>query len=134
MTPQEVKLWNWLREAIVPTGFHLRRQVPIDCFIVDFACQRAKLVIEVDGEQHGLAPGLLRDEARDRRLAELGYETLRFSNRQVDREKQVVLETIYARLVPRCGVHPTPLALRASRPSPRRGEGSGGDVPERQDA
>jgi very-short-patch-repair endonuclease len=25
MTPQEVKLWNWLREEIVPAGFHFRR-------------------------------------------------------------------------------------------------------------
>jgi very-short-patch-repair endonuclease len=131
MTPHEVKLWNWLREAIVPAGYRFRRQAPIDRFVVDFACLRARLVIEVDGEQHGLEHGLRRDKLRDERLAELGYAVLRFSNREIDREKPVVLDTIFAAVAARCEAHitragPTPVrAFGATRPSPA-GEGSEG--------
>jgi very-short-patch-repair endonuclease len=116
MTPQEVKLWNWLREQIVPAGFHMRRQVPIDCYIVDFACLPARLVIELDGAQHGSAEGLQADALRDKRLAALGYEVLRFSNHAVDHQKPSVLETIYAALVRRHAAEPTRPALRAGHP------------------
>ena len=126
MTRHEVKLWNWLREAIEPTGFHMRRQVPIDRFIVDFACLAARLVIEVDGEQHGSDVGRARDSERDLRLAELAYRVLRFTNRDIDREKHVVLATIDAALSafpgsprPAGRPHPAP----AAPPSPA-GEGS----------
>lgn len=120
MTPHEVKLWNWLRETIVPAGFHMRRQVAIGDYIVDFACLAARLVIEVDGEQHGTDAGRSADGLRDERLAELGYRVLRFTNREIDREKRVVLDTIYAALSARAGPHPSPSAP----PSPS-GEGSG---------
>ncbi len=96
MTPHEVKLWNWLREAVVPVGFHFRRQVPIDRFVVDFACLPARLVLAVDGEQHGRDDGQRADHARDARLKELSFQVLRFTNRDIDRQKRVVLDTIYA--------------------------------------
>src|SRR5262245_43261749 len=60
MTPHEVKLWNWLRERIAPSGFHFRRQVPISRYVVDFACLRYKVIVEIDGAQHGMA-GAARD-------------------------------------------------------------------------
>ena len=52
MTRQEVKLWVRLRE-LRELGFHFRRQSPIARYIVDFECRRRRLVIEVDGMQHG---------------------------------------------------------------------------------
>jgi very-short-patch-repair endonuclease len=98
MTPQEVKLWNWLREGLVPQGFHFRRQATIARFIVDFACIHAKVVIEIDGSQHGEPMNAHRDDVRDRTLNALGFRVLRFWNHEIDREKQVVMDTIFASL------------------------------------
>jgi len=118
MTPQEVKLWNWLREEIVPAGFHFRRQAPFGSYVVDFACLARRLVVEVDGAQHGHGRRREADQARDQALAKLGYPVLRFWKHEIDREKRVVLDTIYAALTET----PPPRPLRG-RPSPE-GEGS----------
>jgi very-short-patch-repair endonuclease len=64
MTRQEVKLWVRLRELREP-GFHFRRQSPIAGFIVDFECRRSRVVVEVDGNQHGFDEHRERDSARD---------------------------------------------------------------------
>ncbi len=64
MTPQEVKLWASLRE-LRTLGHHFRRQSPLAGFIVDFECRRRQLVLEVDGNQHGLDAHRRRDEVRD---------------------------------------------------------------------
>jgi len=52
MTPQEVKLWVRLRQ-LRELGFHFCRQSPIPPYIVDFECRRWRLIVEVDGGQHG---------------------------------------------------------------------------------
>jgi very-short-patch-repair endonuclease len=62
MTPQEVKLWVRLREH-KPLSFHFRRQAPIDHTIVDFASFGSRLIIEVDGGQHGMPEGARSDRA-----------------------------------------------------------------------
>ena len=77
MTPAEVRLWLALRQ-LRPQGLHVRRQVPRAGYILDFACLPAKLVIEVDGEHHGLDPHLPRDRMRDAALGAMGFYTLRF--------------------------------------------------------
>ncbi|WP_245449442.1 DUF559 domain-containing protein [Chelatococcus asaccharovorans] len=117
MTPQEVKVWNWLREAIIPAGFHFRRQVAINRFIVDFACLKHSLVVEIDGIQHGFDDHAA-DRTRDTKLAALGFRVLRFTNGDVDRDKRAVLDTIYTALTA-SGPHPAALPP----PSPK-GEGS----------
>jgi very-short-patch-repair endonuclease len=52
--PAERKLWNWLRE-LNRRGFQFRQQVPIGPYIADFCDHSAKLIVEVDGSQHGEA-------------------------------------------------------------------------------
>jgi hypothetical protein len=59
------------------------RQVPILSFIVDFACLRAKLAIEVDGGGHLETRKRAEDQARDRRLRNAGWLVLRYSNGHV---------------------------------------------------
>jgi very-short-patch-repair endonuclease len=93
MTREEVKLWVKLRE-LRAIGHHFRRQSPLASYIVDFVCRRSRLVIEVDGDQHGYDEHRRRDEVRDRVLGELGYQVLRFGNFEVDRELGGVLEAI----------------------------------------
>jgi very-short-patch-repair endonuclease len=42
-------VWLRLRGAI--PGYRFRRQAPLGPYVVDFACLKARLVIEVDGGQ-----------------------------------------------------------------------------------
>ena len=50
-TRAEDILWRRLRGSRFD-GAKFRRQVPFDRYVVDFYCDAAKLVIELDGTQH----------------------------------------------------------------------------------
>ena len=117
MTPQEVKLWVRLRE-LRALGFHFRRQSPILSHVVDFECRRWKLVVEVDGGQHGANEGLRRDSLRDGELQTAGYRVLRFWNNQIDRELEGVLEIILGVLSERIPTRLAPNRVRREPPSP----------------
>jgi very-short-patch-repair endonuclease len=100
MTPQEVKLWVRVRE-LKEQGLHFRRQVPREGYVVDFACLKSRLVIEIDGAQHGEPAKLLQDAERDARFASAGFEVLRFWNNEVNQNLDGVVETIYREAVAR---------------------------------
>jgi very-short-patch-repair endonuclease len=90
-TPAEKRLWANLRDRQLG-GFKFRRQYPIGRFVVDFYCASRRLVIEVDGDSH--AEQVAYDSARSEWLGGRGYRVVRFSNREVDRELDAVLEAI----------------------------------------
>ena len=91
MTPHERKLWYlFLRKYPVK----IYKQRIIGRFIVDFYCDSAKLVIEVDGSQHYEPQGMTYDAERSAFLSSLDLEVLRFSNRDIDREFHGVCEQI----------------------------------------
>ena len=96
MTPQEVKLWVHLRR-LRPQGLHFRRQAPLEGYILDFVCFKHRLIVEVDGSQHGEDSGLAHDAKRDAHFASLGFLTLRFWNPEIDENLESVVETIIAR-------------------------------------
>ncbi|CAJ0868714.1 hypothetical protein AMST5_02071 [freshwater sediment metagenome] len=96
MTPQEVKLWVMLRQ-LRPQGFHFRRQVPLEGYVLDFACFKYRVIVEVDGSQHGADAGLRHDARRDALFEMNGFRTLRFWNQEVDTNLHGVVETIMAR-------------------------------------
>ena len=80
------------------SGFNFRRQVPIEQFVVDFACLHRRLIVEIDGSQHGYEDGRRRDEARDLALQSLGFRVVRFWNSAVREDIDSVIDTILARL------------------------------------
>jgi very-short-patch-repair endonuclease len=114
LTDPERKLWWRLRYRLPLDGSHFRRQVPIGPYVADFCCHGAKLIVEVDGNQHGLDENAARDERRTAFLNAQGYRVLRFSNADVMTSIHVVLDTIDAELGP---ATPTPAP-------PRKGEGN----------
>ena len=116
MTRAEVRPWLRLRE-LRALGHHFRRQSPLAPYIVDFECRRSRVIVEVDGHQHGFDDHKQRDGARDQELQRRGYTVLRFSNGEVDREMDGVLEVICSALG-RATPHPA-----ASRPPSPGGEG-----------
>jgi very-short-patch-repair endonuclease len=116
VTRQEVKLWLRLRE-LRGLGHHFRRQSPLAPYVVDFECRRSRLIVEIDGHQHGWDEHRRRDGIRDQELAMRGYKVLRFSNGEIEREVEGVLQVIVAALA-ESSPHPA-----ASRPPSPSGEG-----------
>jgi very-short-patch-repair endonuclease len=96
-TNAERRLWQGLRRKQV-AGFRFRGQVVLDGFIADFACFDARLVIEVDGATHSTDEEIGSDIARSTALAASGFEILRFTNVDIYRNLDGVLETIWAKL------------------------------------
>jgi len=91
MTPQERRLWHdFLRDY--PLRF--RRQSVIYHYIADFYCDKAKLVIEVDGNQHTQPDAQEYDQIRTLTLEGIELTVLRFTNAQVDNHFAQVCETI----------------------------------------
>lgn len=93
-TEPERRLWQRLRASQLG-GHKFRRQATIEGRIVDFFCPRKGLVVEIDGDTHW--PEL--DAIRDRELiAVQGFSTLRFSNKDVMRNIDGVLEELLIEL------------------------------------
>lgn len=82
MSAPEARLWSALRQ-LRAFGHHVRRQVPIGPYYADFACHRAKLVIEVDGATHFGGGAEAGDERRTARIAADGYRVVRVLNSDV---------------------------------------------------
>ena len=120
-TRQEARLWLRLRE-LRKHGFHFRRQVPIDGFIVDFACYHPKVAIEIDGGQHSYAGHAKRDASRDACLVLSDFKVLRFWNNDVDRNLRGVMRTILLELE---HLPPTQAPRMRGACPPRQGEGVG---------
>jgi very-short-patch-repair endonuclease len=91
-TDAERKLWWQLRHRLAIDGTHFRRQVRLGRYIVDFASHNAKLVVEVDGGQHGARSDA--DAARTKFLEREGYRVLRYWNNDVLTNIDGVLEDI----------------------------------------
>jgi very-short-patch-repair endonuclease len=82
MTDAELKLWNAVRaHRLMDLSF--RRQMPILGYIVDFACPSKRLIVELDGSQHGLPEHTEADLKRTQAIEQLGWTVLRFWNDDV---------------------------------------------------
>ena len=114
MSLPEVLLWIELQKR--PGGHKFRRQVPQKPYNLDFACLKARLAIEVDGEAHNRGDQPQRDVVRDRVMAERGFRTMRLPAYEVLSN----LEGCVAGIVAACGPGGAPPS--ASRPPPRAGE------------
>ena len=90
-TDAEKNLWARLRSSGFPE-FHFRRQFPIGNFIADFACPRARLVIELDGGQH--LESAAKDAWRTKLIEQRGYRVIRFRDSEVLTDIDGVLEGI----------------------------------------
>ena len=90
-TEQEAKLWYCFLRAY-PLRF--QRQKPIENYIVDFYCAKARLVIELDGSGHYFPAEKEQDRIRDEVLTQLGLRVVRFSNDQIVNEFDAVCEHI----------------------------------------
>ena len=91
MTPWERKL-GYLFLRNYPVKFY--RQRAIEEYIVDFYCSKANLIIELDGSGHCDPMQEKKDSIRDEKLKTLGYNVLRISNIDIDKNFQGVCDFI----------------------------------------
>lgn len=115
-TEPEQLLWRALRNIPV-YGSHFRRQVPIGPYVADFACLKARLLIELDGGHHADDEVATRDERRTRWLESEGYRVIRFWNAELIENMPGVLDTIYA------GLYGSPESEAVALPTPPRPDG-----------
>ena len=74
-TKPEKVCWELLRDRRV-SGIKFRRQHPIGPYFADFVCLSAKLVVEIDGEQHAFQQE--RDARRTAFMESRGWRVMRF--------------------------------------------------------
>ena len=91
--PEKRVLWA-LRHRLPDLKF--RRQFVIGPFITDFCCLSARLIVEVDGNQHGTDEALVYDTKRTAVIESHGFRVRRFANHDVLRSLDSVLDTIAA--------------------------------------
>lgn len=97
MTEAEELLWAELNNSQL--GIRFKAQHPIDIFIVDFYCHKAKLVVELDGEVH-LSPEQKEwDENRIAVLNEFELKVIRFTNEEVFSDRKNVIKTIMREII-----------------------------------
>lgn len=110
-TAAERRLWRELRQ-LKQVGCKFRQQVPIDHYIVDFACLSNRLIVEVDGGTHSMDDEIARDARREQYLRDQGFRVVRVWNSEVRENIEGVMDVIVDALGP---PPPSP---------PRKGEGS----------
>ena len=94
MSGTERRVWYRLRRRNL-AGYKFRRQVPIGPYFADFACLRARLVVEIDSIFH-------EDPAKDQRktdyLESHGFRVLRVPASETDQRLDDVIDGILCRL------------------------------------
>jgi very-short-patch-repair endonuclease len=93
MTREEAILWRELRGNRLE-GHHFRRQQVIDGFVVDFFCNPAGVVIELDGGVHSDPDQARYDSERDAFLSGRGLRIIRFRNDELRHDLDAVLARI----------------------------------------
>lgn len=94
-TKSETLLWSVLRARQL-CGLKFRREHPINGYIVDFACESKKLIIEVDGGYHDQIGE--KDIARETYLHGLGWNIIRFAADDVENNVDDVARAIAGHL------------------------------------
>jgi len=95
-TPAEQKIWHALRQLRFQTGLKFRRQHPIGPYIADFFCHSLACVIEIDGISHDAR--MEHDKMRDVYMQSFGYKTLRFTEADVQKDIESIINTILREL------------------------------------
>ncbi len=93
MTPEERHLWY---DCLRHCGCTVNRQYVIGNYIVDFYCDKAALVIEIDGSQHYDEKSRAYDAKRTAYLESLGLTVVRFTNGQIHNHFNDICNYVYA--------------------------------------
>ena len=103
MTKEERHLWYDFLRYCTP---RFRRQEIIGNYIADFYCDKAKLVIELDGSQHLMPEEIASDIARSAYFNSLNISVVRYYNTDIHTNFDGVCHNILE-LLEKCGIHPS---------------------------
>ena len=92
-TEAENRLWYFLRNRRL-NGYKFVREQPVCGYVADFVCREHKLVVELDGGQHGEESVLTTDRKRTVILEKNGYRVIRICNSDLFNNITGVLEFI----------------------------------------
>ena len=93
-TSAEAMLWLHLKNKQLD-GWRWRRQFSVGPYIIDFYCPKAKLGIELDGNNHYSLSGMEYDDFRTIQLYNIyGVKLLRFENNMIWKDIDSVLYEI----------------------------------------
>jgi len=93
MTVEELILWSKLKNSQL-NGYKFRRQHSIGNYILDFYCPIKHLGIEIDGGQHYETKKIKYDENRTNYLNSLNIRIIRFTNIEIKKNINGVLNKI----------------------------------------
>ena len=91
-TMGEILLWNDVLKRKQCFGYQFVRQFSIGNYILDFACRKLKLAIEIDGYSHNFS--FEKDKAKDQYLKSIEYTVLRFEEREVRQDIDNVIRVL----------------------------------------
>ena len=95
MTPEEKHLWYDFLKKLPLT---VKRQHNIENYIVDFYIAEKKIVIEIDGKQHGTEEHKEKDRIRDEVLSSWNITVLRYTNDNIRNNFNTVTVDILEKL------------------------------------
>ncbi len=115
-------LWEAVRGRRL-AGLKFRRQVPIDRYVVDFACHELHLVVELDGPWHDE----VRDQARTQVIEAAGWHVLRIASQAVVEARGNALAEILRHVAQTRPPPPPRIRFEDQCPSPDQDEDSPND-------
>ena len=86
-------MWPKLRGKRL-LGYKFRRQYSVGPYVVDFYCPALKLAVEIDGDSHYEERWVGYEKERERYLQSFGINFLRYTNLDVYKNIEGVLENI----------------------------------------
>jgi very-short-patch-repair endonuclease len=98
MPRAEALIWAKLKGKEM-LGYKFRRQYSVGRYIVDFYCPRLKLAVEIDGDSHYQKGSEDSDKHRQAFIESFGIQFLRFTNEDVLKNLEGVLETVRRRVL-----------------------------------
>ena len=94
MPQPERVLWYYLKRKNLK-DYKFRRQYSIGDYILDFYCPELTLAIEIDGDSHFIdTMAVLHDQKREQFLIKQGINVIRFTNLDVTKNMDVVINNI----------------------------------------
>jgi very-short-patch-repair endonuclease len=90
LTPAEAVLWRAIQQGKLD-GRKFRRQHSVGRYVLDFYCPGERLAIELDGAGHYTASGVEHDAERTDYLQGLKITVLRFENKRVLEQLDLVV-------------------------------------------
>ncbi|MCH7625184.1 MAG: endonuclease domain-containing protein [Chloroflexi bacterium] len=93
MPKAETVIWSKLKGRQL-LGYKFRRQYSVDRYIVDFYCPEMKLAVEIDGDSHFQNDVENNEKYRQAFIESFGVQFLRFTNEDVFKNLDGVIETV----------------------------------------